>query len=391
MLKDFLKYQAKTNPHPLGLEISRANGNYLYDIDEKPYLDFVAGVSACPLGHSHPRVIKAINDQIKKYLHVMVYGEFAQEPAIKLCEKLVQLLPDNQHVVYLTNSGTEAVEGALKLAKKATKRSGLIAAYKSYHGSTHGALSLLGNEDQKKGYRPLLPGVNFIKFNQESDLKKINENTAAVILETIQGGAGFVEPQNNYLKKVKKRCYEVGSLLILDEIQPGFGRTGKMFGFENYGISPDIVVMGKALGGGLPIGAFSSSSSLMKNLEINPKLGHITTFGGNPVVAASALATLTEIEESEIIKTVKYKENLFRTKLTNPKIKNIQGVGLMLALIFEDESIPDYLVHRCIKKGLLLFWLLWEKKAVRISPPLTISEKEIIQGCKIICETLDEL
>ena len=391
MLEDFLKYQAKTNPHPLGLEISRANGNYLYDINEKPYLDFVAGVSACPLGHSHPRVIKAINDQIKKYLHVMVYGEFAQEPAIKLCEKLVQLLPDNQHVVYLTNSGTEAIEGALKLAKKATKRSGLIAAYKSYHGSTHGALSLLGNEDQKKGYRPLLPGINFIKFNQESDLKKINENTAAVILETIQGGAGFIEPQNNYLKKVKKRCYEVGSLLILDEIQPGFGRTGKMFGFENYGISPDIVVMGKALGGGLPIGAFSSSSSLMKNLEINPKLGHITTFGGNPVVAASALATLTEIEESEIIKTVKYKENLFRTKLTNPKIKNIQGVGLMLALIFEDESIPDYLVHRCIKKGLLLFWLLWEKKAVRISPPLTISEKEIIQGCKIICETLDEL
>jgi len=391
MLEDFLKYQAKTNPHPLGLEISRANGSYLYDIDEKPYLDFVAGVSACPLGHSHPRVIKAINDQIKKYLHVMVYGEFAQEPAIKLCEKLVQLLPDNQHVVYLTNSGTEAIEGALKLAKKATKRSGLIAAYKSYHGSTHGALSLLGNEDQKKGYRPLLPGINFIKFNQESDLKKINENTAAVILETIQGGAGFIEPQNNYLKKVKKRCYEVGSLLILDEIQPGFGRTGKMFGFENYGISPDIVVMGKALGGGLPIGAFSSSSSLMKNLEINPKLGHITTFGGNPVVAASALATLTEIEESEIIKTVKYKENLFRTKLTNPKIKNIQGVGLMLALIFEDESIPDYLVHRCIKKGLLLFWLLWEKKAVRISPPLTISEKEIIQGCKIICETLDEL
>ena len=391
MLEEFLKYQAKTNPHPLGLEISRANGNYLYDIDEKPYLDFVAGVSACPLGHSHPRVIKAINDQIKKYLHVMVYGEFAQEPAIKLCEKLVQLLPDNQHLVYLTNSGTEAVEGALKLAKKATKRSGLIAAYKSYHGSTHGALSLLGNEDQKKGYRPLLPGVNFIKFNQESDLEKINENTAAVILETIQGGAGFVEPQNNYLKKVKKRCSEVGSLLILDEIQPGFGRTGKMFGFENYGISPDIVVMGKALGGGLPIGAFSSSSSLMKNLEINPRLGHITTFGGNPVVAASALATLSEIEESEIIKTVKYKENLFRTKLTNPKIKNIQGVGLMLALIFEDESIPDYLVHRCIKKGLLLFWLLWEKKAVRISPPLTISEKEIIQGCKIICETLDEL
>ena len=238
----------------------------------------------------------------------MVYGEFAQAPAVKLCKKLVQLLPENQEVVYLTNSGTEAIEGALKLAKRVTQRSGLIAAYQSYHGSTHGALSLLGNEKQKKGYRPLLPGVNFIEFNKESDLKKINEKTAAVLLETIQGGAGFIEPKNNYLKKVKEKCNEEGALLILDEIQPGFGRTGKMFGFENYGISPDIVVMGKALGGGLPIGAFSASSSLMKKLEVNPKLGHITTFGGNPVIAASAFATLKEIEDSGIINKISNKE-----------------------------------------------------------------------------------
>ena len=391
MLEDFLKYQAKTTPHPLGLEIAKANGNYLYDTDGKSYLDFIAGVSACPLGHSHPNVIKAIQDQTNKYMHVMVYGEFIQSPSVKLCKKLVQLLPDNQEVVYLTNSGTEAIEGALKLAKRATQRSGLIAADQSYHGSTHGALSLLGNEEQKKGYRPLLPGVNFIEFNKESDLKKINEKTAAVLLETIQGGAGFIEPKDNYLKKVKERCNEVGALFILDEIQPGFGRTGKMFGFDNYGVSPDIVVMGKALGGGLPIGAFSASSSLMKKLELNPKLGHITTFGGNPVIAASALATLKEIENSEIINKIAYKEKLFRKHLVNPKIKKVQGTGLMLAPIFKNDKIPNYLVHRCLKKGLILFWLLWEKNAIRISPPLTILEEEIIHGCKIISDTLDEI
>ena len=391
MLEDFLKYQAKTTPHPLGLEIAKANGNYLYDTDGKSYLDFIAGVSACPLGHSHPNVIKAIQDQTNRYMHVMVYGEFVQSPSVKLCKKLVQLLPDNQEVVYLTNSGTEAIEGALKLAKKATQRSGLIAADQSYHGSTHGALSLLGNEEQKKGYRPLLTGVNFIGYNIESDLKKINEKTAAVLLETIQGGAGFIEPKDNYLKKVKERCSEVGALLILDEIQPGFGRTGKMFGFENYGVSPDIVVMGKALGGGLPIGAFSASSSLMKKLELNPKLGHITTFGGNPVIAASALATLKEIEDSKIINKISDKEKLFRKHLVNPKIKKIQGTGLMLAPIFRNDTIPNYLVHQCLKKGLLLFWLLWEKNAIRISPPLTISEEEIIYGCKIISDTLDEI
>ena len=391
MLEDFLKYQATTSPYPMGLEIAKASGNYLYDTAGKSYLDFIAGVSACPLGHSHPNVIKAIQDQTNKYMHVMVYGEFVQAPSVKLCKKLVQLLPENQEVVYLTNSGTEAIEGALKLAKRVTQRSGLIAADQSYHGSTHGALSLLGNEEQKKGYRPLLTGVTFIEFNKESDLKKINEKTAAVLLETIQGGAGFIEPKDNYLKKVKGRCSEMGALLILDEIQPGFGRTGKMFGFENYGVSPDIVVMGKALGGGLPIGAFSASSSLMKKLELNPKLGHITTFGGNPVIAASALATLKEIDDSEIINKIADKEKLFREHLVNPKIKKIQGKGLMLAPIFKNDKIPNYLVHQCLKKGLLLFWLLWEKNAVRISPPLTILEEEIIQGCKIISDTLDEI
>ena len=391
MLKDFLKYQAKTTPHPLGLEIEYANGSYLYDVEGKSYLDFIAGVSALPLGHSHPKVVSALKSQIEKYMHVMVYGEFAQAPAVALCKTLVHLLPKNHEVVYLTNSGTEAIEGALKLAKRVTRRSGLIAANHSYHGSTHGALSLLGYEEQKKGYRPLLTGVSFLNFNEEKDLNRIDENTAAVLLETIQGGAGFILPRDNYLKKVKKRCEAVGALLLLDEIQPGFGRTGKMFGFENFDVVPDIIVMGKALGGGLPIGAFSASKKLMVKFEDEPKLGHITTFGGNPVVATSALTTINEIVSTKLIHQIANKEKIFKKNLNHPLIKKIQGKGLMLAPIFENPEIPNYLVSRCIEKGLLLFWLLWEKNAIRISPPLNIMEEEIVKGCHIIKETLDEI
>jgi acetylornithine/succinyldiaminopimelate/putrescine aminotransferase len=391
MLEDFLKYQAKTTPHPLGLEIEHASGSYLYDTQGKSYLDFVAGVSALPLGHSHPKVVSALKSQIEKYMHVMVYGEFAQAPAVALCKTLVELLPKNHEVIYLTNSGTEAIEGALKLAKRVTQRSGLVAAHRSYHGSTHGALSLLGYEQQKKGYRPLLPGVRFLHFNAEKDLDQIDKNTAAVLLETIQGGAGFILPEDDYLKKVKKRCEEVGALLLLDEIQPGFGRTGKMFGFEHFGIAPDIVVMGKALGGGLPIGAFSASKKLMQKLEDQPKLGHITTFGGNPVIATAALTTINEIISTKLTQQISNKERIFRENLKHPMIKSISGKGLMLAPIFERPEIPNYLVPHCIEKGLLLFWLLWEKNAIRISPPLNISEEEIILGCEIIKEALDEI
>ena len=391
MLEDFLKYQAKTTPHPLGLEIEHASGSYLYDTQGKSYLDFVAGVSALPLGHSHPKVVSALKSQIEKYMHVMVYGEFAQAPAVALCKTLVELLPKNHEVIYLTNSGTEAIEGALKLAKRVTQRSGLVAAHRSYHGSTHGALSLLGYEQQKKGYRPLLPGVRFLHFNAEKDLDQIDENTAAVLLETIQGGAGFILPEDDYLKKVKKKCEEVGALLLLDEIQPGFGRTGKMFGFEHFGIAPDIVVMGKALGGGLPIGAFSASKKLMQKLEDQPKLGHITTFGGNPVIATAALTTINEIISTKLTQQISHKERIFRENLKHPMIKSISGKGLMLAPIFERPEIPNYLVPHCIEKGLLLFWLLWEKNAIRISPPLNISEEEIILGREIIKEALDEI
>jgi acetylornithine/N-succinyldiaminopimelate aminotransferase len=389
--EDFLNYQAKTTPHPLGIEVKKAKGVYITDTSGKKYLDFIAGISVCSLGHCHSKVVTAIRKQIKKHMHVMVYGEFAQSAAVSLSKELIALLPDNQESVYLTNSGTEAVEGALKLAKKATGRNELIGAINSYHGSTHGSLSLLGSEHQKVGYRPLLPNTRFIRFNSENDLSYITNATAAVILETIQGGAGFILPQNDYLQKVKARCQKVGALLILDEIQPGFGRTGTFFGFENFEVEPDIVVMGKGMGGGLPVGAFTASHKLMKLLENHPKLGHITTFGGNPVIAAACLATLREIRDSKLLTEISKKEALFRAELDHPKINSIQGKGLMLAPMLENAEIANLVVLKCIEKGLILFWLLWEKKALRISPPLTITEKEIKKGCAIIRSVLDEI
>lgn len=388
---DFLNYQAKTTPHPLGIVVKKAKGSYITSESGKKYLDFVAGVSACSLGHCHPKVVSAIRKQSKKYLHVMVYGEFAQEPAVNLSKELIDLLPENHQSIYLTNSGTEAIEGALKLAKRVTGRSELIGALNSYHGSTHGALSLLGSEHQKVGYRPFLPDTRFIQFNSLADLEKITTKTAAVLLETIQGGAGFILPENDYFKKVKERCDAVGALLILDEIQPGFGRTGRFFGFEHFNVKPDIIVMGKGMGGGLPVGAFTASHDLMKMLEDKPKLGHITTFGGNPLIAASCLATLRVIRDSELMQEIPEKEALFRFELNHPKIKSIRGKGLMLAPILENAELANQVVLKCIDRGLLLFWLLWEKKAIRISPPLTISKKEIKKGCAIIRSVLDEI
>ena len=389
--EDFLEFQAMTTPSPLALTVKKAKGAYITSTTGKKYLDFIAGVSACSLGHRHPKVVSAIRKQTKKYMHVMVYGEFAQEPSVTLCKELVAILPENQESIYLTNSGTEAIEGAIKLAKRATGRSELIGSFKSYHGSTHGALSLLGSEHQKEGYRPLIPGTRFIRFNSINDLVQITTNTAAVLLETIQGGAGFILPNDNYLKKVKERCQEVGALLILDEIQPGFGRTGLFFGFEHYSVEPDIVVMGKGMGGGLPVGAFSASHSLMRLFKDNPKLGHISTFGGNPVIAAASLATLRELRDSQIIFQIKKKEALFRQELKHKKIKEIRGKGLMLALIVENPETANKIIFKCLDKGLILFWLLWEKNAIRISPPLTIKEKEIIRGCRIIQEVLDSI
>ena len=391
MKDDFITYQAQTTPHPLALEVSYAEGSYIYDTNNKAYLDFVAGVSACSLGHRHPRVINAIKAQLEKYLHVMVYGEYAQEPAVKLSKLLAKNLPKSLNKTYLVNSGTEAIEGALKLARRATGRTEIIAAHKAYHGNTMGSLSLMDFEERTAPFKPLIEHVNFIEFNNEEHLSKISDKTACVILETIQGGAGFILPTNDYLKKVKDRCKTVGALLILDEIQPGFGRTGTLFGFQNFNVVPDIVVMGKGMGGGLPIGAFTASNSLMDLLSDNPKLGHITTFGGNPVIAASALATLQEITETNLMQEALKKEKLFRKLLKHPLISEIRGSGLMLAPILPSAEIASEVILACQEKGLILFWLLFENKALRISPPLTISEEEIKKGCGIIIDILNSV
>mgnify|MGYP000203369784 FL=1 len=391
MTTDFLKYQAQTTPHPLALEISHAKGSYIYDTSSKRYLDFVAGVSACTLGHQHPKVTNAIKTQLDKYTHVMVYGEYVQTPSVQLAKLLASHLPEYLEKTYLVNSGTEAIEGAMKLAKRATGRSEIIAAKNAYHGNTQGAMSIMGFEERKQAFRPLLPDVNFIEFNNTDELLKITTKTAAVVLETIQGGAGFIEPINNYLAKVKQRCQDVGALLILDEIQPGFGRTGKLFGFEHYNCTPDILVMGKGMGGGMPIGAFSASNKLMTLLQDNPKLGHITTFGGHPVIASAALATLKEITESNLMQEAIEKEALIRKHLAHPLIKEIRGKGLMLAALVDNAELCSSIILKCQDNGLILFWLLFEPKAIRITPPLTISNDEIIEGCNIITAILNKL
>jgi acetylornithine/succinyldiaminopimelate/putrescine aminotransferase len=323
-------------------------------------------------------------------MHVMVYGEFIQEPQVALSKFLAKHLPEPLQCTYLTNSGTEATEGALKLAKRATGRAEIIAAHHAYHGNTQGAMSVCGEESQNRAFRPLIPGVKFITFNRESDLELITENTAAVILETIQGGAGFIVPHKNYLKKVKARCEETGALLILDEIQSGIGRTGQFFGFQHFGIIPDIIVTGKGLGGGMPIGAFISSGSNMRLLTENPKLGHITTFGGHPVIAASALATLKELFGSTLIEQTLIKEKLIRKLLVHEQITEIRGKGLMLALILKDAQTANLLILEAMQEGLLLFWLLYEPRAARLTPPLNISEQEIKKGCRIILKILNK-
>ena len=391
MKEDFFKYQTQTTPHPLAVEVSHAEGSYIYDNNHNKHLDFVAGVSACSLGHRHPGVVKAVKNQLDKYLHVMVYGEYIQQPAVEVAKILASHLPKPLETTYLVNSGAEAIDASLKLARRATNRSEIIYAHNAYHGNTFGALSVMGYEDRKKPFAPLIPDCHPIRFNNFEDIHKITSKTAAVILETIQGGAGFIIPKKEYLQKIRERCNETGTLLILDEIQPGFGRTGKLFGFEHFDIVPDILVMGKGMGGGLPIGAFTASQQHMALLKDNPKLGHITTFGGNPVIAAAALATLKEITETNLISETLQKEEIFRKQLKHPLIKEIRGKGLMLALIFESAEIASEVILQCKDKNLILFWLLFEPKAVRITPPLTISEEEIKEGCDIITEVLNSI
>jgi len=391
MKQEFFKYQAQTTPFAAGFEVEKAAGNYIYGKDGNAYLDFVAGVSANTLGHSHPKVVNAIKEQADRYLHVMVYGEYAQEKPVALCQLLAEATPEPLEVTYLVNSGAEAIDGALKLAKRYTGREEIISMKNSYHGNTHGALSVSGNEVHKREFRPLLPMISFIEFNNEEEFSKITEKTACVIAETIQGAAGFLTPSQNYFKNLKKRCEEVGALLILDEIQPGFGRTGKLFSFEHYDMVPDILVMGKGMGGGVPVGAFMSSAEIMKSLQHSPKLGHITTFGGNPLIAAASYATLKEVLDSGLMNEVNEKEALFRELLVHPKIKKVNGRGLMLAVELESPDYTLKVAKRCMEKGLIVFWQLYRNEFMRISPPLTLTQNEIRKGCQIILQALDEV
>ena len=373
------------------IEVSKAIGSYIFDTKGKKYLDFVAGVSACSVGHSNKKVINAIKKQSEKYMHVMVYGEFITKPSLNLATLLAKNLPKQLSSTYFTNSGTEALEGAIKLARRFTGKRKIIGAKNAYHGSTMGALTLMGLDERKKPFEPLIPDVSFIEFNNFDDLLKIDDKTSCVILETIQGSAGFIKPNNDYLFHVENRCKKVGALLILDEIQTGIGRTGKLFGFQNFSCNPDVIVYGKGLGGGVPIGAFTASKEKMDVLHNNPILGHITTFGGNPLITAAAFETLKIVLGSKIMNNVLIHEKYIRATLIHKKIKEIRGIGLMLCLIMNDTETANKLVLEAKNHGLILFWLLIEKKAVRITPPLTISKKEIKKGCQIILQILDQI
>jgi len=385
----FLANNAQTTNFPLLLEFERAEGIYMYNAEGKSYIDLISGIGVSNLGHSHPHVVNAIKEQVDKYMHLMVYGEYVQTPQVRFAEKLVSLLPDNLQSVYFTNSGTEAVEGALKLAKRFTGRPNIIACKNSYHGSTHGALSVMGNEEFKQAYRPLLPGVQFIRFNETEDLCLINEQTACVIIETIQGEAGIRVPDAAYMQALRTKCTETGTLLILDEIQAAFGRTGKLFAFEHFGIVPDILLLAKALGGGMPVGAFVSSNKIMSALKENPILGHITTFGGHPVCCAAGLAALEVLLNENLYESVAAKEALFRQLLVHPAIKEVRGKGLMLAIELESFELNKKIIDRCIANGVITDWFLHCSNSMRLAPPLIITEDEVRKACGVIIEAIE--
>ncbi len=387
----FLLNTAQTSDFPRLLEIEKAEGCYLYDVSGKKYLDLVSGFAVSNLGHRNPNVVKAIKDQVDKYLHVTVYGEYIQAPQVLFAQKLASVLPKNLSSVYFTNSGAEATEGALKLAKKYTNRSHIVAFHNSYHGSTHGALSVMGNEEFKQAYRPLLPDISFININAYAELETITNQTAAVIFETIQGEAGVRVPEKEYLKTLRKKCDETGTLLIFDEIQTGFGRTGKMFGFENFEVIPDILLLAKGMGGGMPIGAFISSKKIMDVLKENPILGHITTFGGHPVSCAAGLATLNTILEENLFVDVYEKEQLFRSLLIHPKIKEIRGMGLMLSIQLNSFSQVEAISKICVENGVIIDWFLHCDTAMRIAPPLIITKEEIQFACEVILNAISSI
>ena len=385
----FLANNAQTTGFPLLLEFERAEGVYMYDSKGKAYIDLISGIGVSNLGHSNPYVIKAIKEQVDKYMHLMVYGEYVQTPQVRFAEKLVSLLPSNLNSVYFVNSGAEAVEGTLKLAKRYTGRSRVVACHNSYHGSTQGALSVMGNEEYKQAYRPLLPGIDFIRFNEPADLELITNETACVLIETVQGEAGIRVPDKAYMQALLNRCTQTGTLLILDEIQAALGRTGKLFAFEHFDIIPDILLMAKALGGGMPGGAFISSNKIMGALKENPILGHITTFGGHPVCCAAGLAALEVLLNENLVTHVDAKGSLFRELLVHPAIKEVRGKGLMLAVELENFELNKKVIDRCIENGVVVDWFLHCSNSMRIAPPLIITEEEIRKACGVILEAIN--
>jgi len=385
----FLANNAQTTDFPLLLEFERAQGVYMYNAEGKAWLDLISGIGVSNIGHGNPEVIEAIKQQLDKYMHLMVYGEYVQTPQVRFAEKLASLLPQTLQTVYFTNSGAEAIEGAMKLAKRYTCRNKIVACHNAYHGSTQGALSVMGNEDFKQAYRPLLPGIQFIKFNEVDDLNYITEETACVIIETIQGEAGIRVPDATYMKALRERCTQTGTLLIFDENQTAFGRTGKLFAFEHFNIVPDILVLGKALGGGMPLGAFISSLEIMGSLKNNPILGHITTFGGHPVCCASGLASLEVLLRDDLIIQVTEKENLFKKLLVHPAIKQVRGKGLMLAVELDNFNLLKKIIDHSIAQGIIIDWFLHCSNSMRIAPPLIITDEQIEQACTIILQAIN--
>jgi acetylornithine/N-succinyldiaminopimelate aminotransferase len=384
----FFRHVAQTSEKPLALEIEKAKGMYLYDSKGRKYLDLISGISVSNTGHCHAEVVNAVKKQSEKFMHLMVYGEYIQPPQVRLAAMLAEILPPALDCTYFVNSGTEATEGALKLAKRYTGRSEIIACKNAYHGSTHGSLSVMGNEHFKQAFRPLLPGIRFIEFNNPDDLKYITDKTACVIAETIQGEAGVIVPETSYMKMLRKKCSSSGALLVLDEVQTGLGRTGKMFGFEHFNIVPDIITLAKGFGGGMPLGAFISSKKIMQCLTNDPALGHITTFGGHPVSCAAAIANLEVIKKEKLVQQVKAKEKLFLKYLKHPSIRSVRSKGLLLAIEFQDEKKNMKVIQKCIEKKVIVDWFMFAPHCMRIAPPLIITEKEIRTACDRIISSI---
>ena len=384
----FKKILGQTSDSPLGLGIVRAEGIYLFDKQGKRYIDLISGISVSNVGHRHPKVITAVKEQLDHYMHLMVYGEYVQSPQVKFAQALCELLPHRLNCVYFVNSGAEAVDGAMKLAKRHTGRTEIISFRNAYHGSSQGALSIMGSEEFKNAYRPLLPCTRLLDYNNEEQLQQVSEATAAVFVEPVQAEAGVILPEKNFLKKLRERCTQTGALLVMDEIQTGMGRTGTYFAFEQHNIVPDILCLAKALGGGLPLGAFICSRELMSDLSHDPPLGHITTFGGNPVCCVAGLAALNVLEEEKLTIAVNEKEKLFHRLLKHPAIRGTRSSGLLIALEFENEALNKKVIAKCVEKGVITDWFLFNSHSMRIAPPLTIGKTAIEETCALLLECI---